>query len=264
MNSTEIKESFNQHFEVKPSVDGAISVHVLRSGKIEVTGNVTLRIKDVKVLPVRFGTVYGSFDIGYSAIDNLAGAPSKVYGSFIISDTAIRSLEGSPEYVYSNYACRHNNITSLNGITPFIGSNLILNGTNITNLIGITTVAGDIYCVNTPLKTLQGITKLFPDNMIFFENTPFINDIQHNEKLQIDTVRIYPEILNSLDLSRISKSVALMAIREKPSLIRLFKNPSRMIQLAAVTADISLYKLLSNPDPLVTEYFKKNVHESYR
>jgi len=65
---------------------------------------------------VKFGEVYGDFEIGNLGLTSLEGSPEKVGGSFIIySNSKLTSLKGGPLEVGGNFMCVGSNLFSLEG-----------------------------------------------------------------------------------------------------------------------------------------------------
>jgi hypothetical protein len=73
-------------------------------------------------LPIKFGKVYGNFNISGCFLKTLEGCPSHVEGHFDCSNNKdLESLEGSPKFVGGNYNASSCNIKSLKGISNNIG-----------------------------------------------------------------------------------------------------------------------------------------------
>lgn len=64
-------------------------------------------------LPVRFGKVYGSFDISSNDLITLKGCPEYVAGHFDCSSNSLKNLKYGPKFVGGEYQAHHNEITSL-------------------------------------------------------------------------------------------------------------------------------------------------------
>jgi hypothetical protein len=86
------------------------------TGFVNVTGNVLLSSRNLKQLPVKFGTVGGSFICKHNELTSLQGAPSTVGGSFFCDDNPLTSLEGVPSTISGFFYCSSNKLTSLQGI----------------------------------------------------------------------------------------------------------------------------------------------------
>ena len=73
-------------------------------GLINVTGNVKL-IKQVDVLPCKFGVVTGNFRCSHNNLTSLTGAPNEVGGYFSCSYNNLTSLAGAPNTVGGDFYC---------------------------------------------------------------------------------------------------------------------------------------------------------------
>ena len=77
-------------------------------GEIDVDDCVSLRVKDFKELPYKFGTVNGYFSLdGCNNLISLKNCPDKIENSFYCNDCSqLVSLEGCPKEVGENFIIR--------------------------------------------------------------------------------------------------------------------------------------------------------------
>ena len=109
--------NIEEYFEIKGTYE-------LVDGLINVTGNVRL-IKDVDILPCKFGVVTGYFDCSFNNLTNLVGAPNKVGGNFYCYRNKLTSLTGAPKEVGGNFYCFKNKLTSLAGAPSNVGGSFV-------------------------------------------------------------------------------------------------------------------------------------------
>ena len=107
---------------------------------IDVSGDVTLRRKDLSSIPVRFGIVRGDFDCSSNRLLNLEGCPVAVGGNYNCSSNQLFSLKDCPISIGGNFDCSGNELTDLVGCSGEIGSayycsnnNVILEEKNLYN-----------------------------------------------------------------------------------------------------------------------------------
>ena len=125
-----IKRDLYKNFEV----DGSVKIDP-STGVVDVDGDVYL-IKPISHLPVKFGTVRGSFYCGDNQLTNLEGAPRHVGGYFNGCRNRLTSLEGAPDHVGEDFDCYDNQLTNLEGAPNHVG--------------------GDFNCAHSPLISLKG------------------------------------------------------------------------------------------------------------
>jgi hypothetical protein len=105
------------------------------TGVVNVNSDVNLNnMKNVQVLPVRFGKVTGRFDCALSSLTTLKGCPHTVGNVFTCAGTDITSLVGAPTYVGNSFYCHDTHITSLAGVSKYF-----------------TKIGGEFYCSNIKL-----------------------------------------------------------------------------------------------------------------
>jgi hypothetical protein len=99
------------------------------TGKIDVARNFSsMGSNKLGFRGVKFGEVYGDFEIGDLGLTSLEGAPEKVGGSFrIYSNSKLTSLKGGPLEVVQNFMCVGSNLSSLEGSPLKIGGEFHIN-----------------------------------------------------------------------------------------------------------------------------------------
>lgn len=87
------------------------------TGKVDVGGKFeSMDSNKLGFRGVKFGEVYGDFEIGDLGLSSLEGAPEKVGGSFrIYSNSKLTSLKGGPSEVGESFLCLGSNLYSLEG-----------------------------------------------------------------------------------------------------------------------------------------------------
>jgi hypothetical protein len=135
-----IKQWLERHDITNYKIDPA-------TGVVDVDGDVDLDIDTITKLPVKFGVVSGSFDIGGSMLDTLEGCPKIVGRTFNCSYTEITSFAGGPEQVGAGYIAEGlTQLTTLKGLPRVVPTVLNLSGTSrITNLEGISERIGTLH-----------------------------------------------------------------------------------------------------------------------
>ena len=71
------------------------------NGEIDISGSFVFRNKNITTFPVKFGKIYGDFDVaGSSYLESLENSPRSVSGYFCCSGcTELMSLKGAPAEV---------------------------------------------------------------------------------------------------------------------------------------------------------------------
>jgi hypothetical protein len=106
-----------KHFTVLGPAD------VDQQGLVNVKGGVFLR-GSMRQMPIRFGTVLGTFRCNNSGLVTLEGSPRVVKEGFYCQNNQLTSLEGAPDWVGDSLRCYENPLTSLEGIPQYIGDNV--------------------------------------------------------------------------------------------------------------------------------------------
>ena len=145
---------------------------------VDVTGDVIIDQKALKVIPVQFGVVTGDFscygnelttltgaptevgedfDCSNNELTTLQGGPTKVGDSFFCASNQLTTLQGGPTKVGKNFACANNQLTTLQGGPTKVGESFYCNDNKLTTLDGgPTKVGGSFYCFSNQLTTLKG------------------------------------------------------------------------------------------------------------
>jgi hypothetical protein len=108
-------------------------------GTVDVDGDVNLRNRRLKELPIKFGKVAGDFYCHDNQLTTLEGSPKKVGGNFWCHYNQLITLEGSLKEVSGGFYCSNNKLTTLEGAPKEVG--------------------GGFYCDSNKLKTLEGAPK---------------------------------------------------------------------------------------------------------
>ena len=119
-----------------PSFDCATDYKDLTE-PVNITRDVMLRNDHICKIPIKFGTVFGHFDVHMNNLTSLEGCPTRVEGECFVSRNNISSLVGSPEHVGEDFYCSHNFITSLEGAPAYIGGAFTCRNNHIASLVGI-------------------------------------------------------------------------------------------------------------------------------
>lgn len=97
---------------------------------VDVRGNVHLKSSGYTSIPVHFQRVSGYFDISFSSISVLKGAPRYVGGDFSCVLTPLTSLRYAPQYVGGDFSCLQTSITSLVDAPLHVGNNFLCYSTS--------------------------------------------------------------------------------------------------------------------------------------
>ncbi len=87
--------------------------------------NIPPKFEIFNKLPIKFGKVYGNFNISAMKLISLDGSPYYVDGNFICTENNLSNLKGSPGEVTKNFVCQINRLESLEGMTPEIGGDFV-------------------------------------------------------------------------------------------------------------------------------------------
>ncbi|MCK9477560.1 MAG: hypothetical protein M0R46_16720 [Candidatus Muirbacterium halophilum] len=131
-------------------------------GSIDVNGDVLLWNRNLKVLPLKFRNVNGSFNCGYNKLANLNGYPQHVDDSFHCDDNQLTNLIGAPQYVGDGFYCTDNQLTNLIGAPQYVGGNFSCDDNQLTSLEGAPIrVYGEFLCRNNKLKNIDYLPKTY-------------------------------------------------------------------------------------------------------
>jgi len=124
---------------------------------IDVDGDVNLRWRGLKQLPLTFNKVEGYFDFDGNNLTTLEGCPKKVYGDFYCPRNKLTSLEHSPKIAEGDFYCVGNDyLTSLEDLEDtYIDGELNVFGCGrLYNLKGFPKKVGGFYCEHTPIQPI--------------------------------------------------------------------------------------------------------------
>jgi hypothetical protein len=141
-------ESFNDS-SLKSELDkyGIKNYTINFDGTIDVDGNVYLAHKALKIIPLKFGKVTGSFNCHSNELTSLEGSPYYVGSNFNCYYNKLETLKGSPVEVGKKFDCTHNNLLSLEGMPLEIGQDFdVYANPNLKELDSVSNIDGDIYC----------------------------------------------------------------------------------------------------------------------
>ena len=125
-------------------------------GSIDVNGSVDLSNEVITELPLKFGTVSGSFYCFENDLTTLKGSPKFVGRDFHCYENQLTSLEGSPEVVGDWFQCDSNKLTSLKGGPIKVGGSYVCVDNYIVDLDDITEEIGDrLICNNNPIASID-------------------------------------------------------------------------------------------------------------
>jgi hypothetical protein len=149
---------------------------------INVDGDVNLRNKSLKSLPLKFNKVSGDFICSFNILTSLKGCPIEVGGDFICYWNLLMSLEGCPEKVGGDFSCYKNKLTSLLESPKKINGNFNCSVNELTSLKGCPKeVCGDFYCFENQLDSfcecpekVSGDFYCFDNKITSFEHLPLL------------------------------------------------------------------------------------------
>ncbi len=147
-----------------------INVSTTKSGKntesgieaqsftVDVHENVVIGHGNLKVLPIKFGVIEGSFNLyNHRHIKDLKGCPRIVRGNFNWERTGITSLKGCPKVVDKSFSVGGNRLTSLDGSPIEVDGYFECSGNQLKSLKGSPKVIkGSFRAAKNQLKTLEG------------------------------------------------------------------------------------------------------------
>jgi hypothetical protein len=154
-------------FEEYSSIDDICAKYGIKNytinpdGTVDVDGDVYLRRRNLKELPLKFGKVGGYFNCYDNKLTTLEGVPKEVSGGFYCSHNQLTTLEGAPKEVGGNFNCSYNQLTTLEGSPKEVGGDFYCNNNQLTTLEGAPKeVGGNFYCDDNKLTTLEGSPKV--------------------------------------------------------------------------------------------------------
>jgi hypothetical protein len=124
-----------------------ISNFQIVDGLVNVDDSVYLGSRNLKKIPIKFGTVTGDFHCCTNPIISLEGSPHTVGGSFLCDGCKLTSLKGGPKSVGRHFKCEANNLTSLEGSPNSVGRLFMCDDNKLTSLNGSpNSVGGNFSC----------------------------------------------------------------------------------------------------------------------
>jgi len=140
-------------------------------GLVDVRGNVELSYKKLTQLPLKFGTVLGSFHCEDNFLTTLEGSPLEVGRNFWCHSNCLTTLEGCSKKVGRDFVCHNNQLTTLKGGPQEVGEDFWCHNNLLTTLEGSVRETGhDFYCFNNKLVTLEGGPKKVGRNFWCYDN----------------------------------------------------------------------------------------------
>lgn len=118
---------------------------------VDVKGDVTLYDKGLTCIPVKFGTIKGSFNIGGNFIKSLHNCPQRIIGGnfYTHNSMLLTCLLGGPVYVDGDYIATQNPLfLSLLGLAPTITGKLQLAGSTVKYTLQGLIGSEDIYNIS--------------------------------------------------------------------------------------------------------------------
>ncbi len=89
---------------------------------VDVLQDVNIGSKKLRIIPVQFGEIMGSFVCSFNNLKSLKGAPHKVRGIFDCDNNELTSLVWGPSVVEGNYWAGENKLISLKGCPKTVNS----------------------------------------------------------------------------------------------------------------------------------------------
>ncbi|MCK9477053.1 MAG: hypothetical protein M0R46_14095 [Candidatus Muirbacterium halophilum] len=188
---------------------------------IDVDGDVYLYNKKLKVLPLKFRNVNGSFNCGFNELTSLEGAPQRVGGDFSCISNHLTSLEGGPQSIGGFFDCRNNKLTSLVGCPQSIGGGFYCKDNQLTSLMGCPqSVGGDFSCYDNQLTSLEGAPQSVGGDFSCSSNQ--LISLEGAPKRVGDVFWCYSNNLKNIDY--LPKYYKELSIRDNPiyKIIKLF------------------------------------------
>jgi hypothetical protein len=180
-------------------------------GSIDVDGNVDLRRKGLKELPIKFRKVSDDFYCFDNRLTSLSGAPREVGGGFHCFDNRLTSLSGAPREVGLHFSCSRNQLLSLEGSPEKVGGDFFCRYNLLTSLSGISKyISGGIYCENNQLRDVMGVKDGW-SGKFYVEGNPVFEIFKLFPEERWDEV---VEFLNEYNVIRDGKLVILQGLEQ--------------------------------------------------
>jgi hypothetical protein len=114
----DIKKKLDMYF----TLSGSYSKVEIKDGIVNVSGDIELKnTRIIKILPVKFGEVSGSFRCERNNLGTLEGCPTIVGSHFSCGYNRLNVLNHGPKEVGKNYNFYGNNIFTLDGLPNYAG-----------------------------------------------------------------------------------------------------------------------------------------------
>ena len=147
-----IEKVFSEYFSGEAHVDRMTL-------EIECPGDVSIKSEVRKfghnMLPIKFGKVFGNFDVSDIGLETTQNFPYFVAKNFFAQNNKLRSLKGGPTYVGRQYEVSNNMIKNLDGLPEELYDDLDLDG--------------------NPLETLRGMPKMIRKDSNIYLTLPYYN-----------------------------------------------------------------------------------------
>jgi hypothetical protein len=101
---------------------GIRNYRINEDGSVDVDGNVDLRFRELREMPLKFNKVSGYFYCNSNLLTNLRGCPNIVGRDFYCRDNKLSSLENLSLNIGGELNCTHNQIWTFNGINYIKGN----------------------------------------------------------------------------------------------------------------------------------------------
>ena len=158
INDLDLYIGLNEYIDiVKKCLEYEIENFTINNDRlVDVEGDVNLSYLELTKLPIKFGSVGGSFWCNNNKLTTLEGCPKSVGGNFFCSNNKLTTLEGCPKSVGGDFWCHNNQLTSLEGCPKSVGGGFWCYNNQLTSLEGSPdSVGGDFFCSNNKLTTLE-------------------------------------------------------------------------------------------------------------
>lgn len=169
-----------------------IDNYIIKDGKLDVRGCVTIIGTSLRKLPLKFGNVSGDFFCHANQLNTLKGSPEfvggdfncsnnqlaflkdgpkQVAGNFSCNENQLESLKGAPKHIFGNFNAFLNNLASLEGAPERVEKNCSLFENQLTSLkSGPCFVGGSFHITGNMLFDLIGVPE-FIGNVLSIDNT---------------------------------------------------------------------------------------------
>jgi hypothetical protein len=186
-----------------------IDNYIIKDGKLDVRGCVTIIGTSLRKLPLKFGNVSGDFFCHANQLNTLKGSPEfvggdfncshnqltflkdgpkKVAGNFSCHENQLESLKGAPKHIFGNFNAFLNNLTSLEGAPERVEKNCSLFENQLTSLkSGPRFVGGSFHITGNMLFDLIGLPE-FIGNVLSIDST--VSLYTENKNCYVKAVKI--------------------------------------------------------------------------